>query len=33
MALLDGIIAPIAGLIDKIIPDPRARATRPSSSC
>ncbi len=25
MALLDGIIAPIAGLIDKIIPDPRAR--------
>ena len=25
MAILDGIIGPIAGLIDKIIPDPRAR--------
>lgn len=25
MALLDGIIAPIAGIIDKIIPDPKAR--------
>ena len=25
MSLIDGIIGPIAGLIDKIIPDPRAR--------
>jgi Holin of 3TMs, for gene-transfer release len=25
MALLDALISPIAGLIDKIIPDPRAR--------
>jgi hypothetical protein len=25
MGLLDGIIGPIAGLIDKIIPDPKAR--------
>lgn len=25
MALLDGIIAPVAGLLDKLIPDPRAR--------
>jgi hypothetical protein len=25
MALLDGIIAPIAGLLDKLIPDPKAR--------
>jgi len=25
MAILDALIAPIAGLIDKIIPDPRAR--------
>ena len=25
MALFEGLIAPIAGLIDKIIPDPRAR--------
>ena len=25
MALLDGIIGPIAGLLDKIIPDPKAR--------
>jgi hypothetical protein len=25
MALLEGIIGPIAGLIDKIIPDPKAR--------
>ncbi len=25
MAILDGIIGPIAGLLDKIIPDPRAR--------
>ena len=25
MALLDGLISPLAGLIDKIIPDPRAR--------
>ncbi|MBX3592919.1 holin family protein [Sphingomonas sp.] len=25
MALLDGLIGPIAGLIDKIIPDPKAR--------
>ena len=25
MALIDGIIGPIAGLIDKIIPDPKAR--------
>lgn len=25
MGLLDGIIGPIAGIIDKIIPDPRAR--------
>lgn len=25
MALLDGIIAPVAGLIDKLIPDPKAR--------
>ncbi len=25
MALLDSIISPIAGIIDKIIPDPRAR--------
>ena len=25
MALLDGLIGPIIGLIDKIIPDPRAR--------
>ncbi|MFC3579443.1 holin family protein [Sphingomonas hylomeconis] len=25
MSILDGIIGPIAGLIDKIIPDPRAR--------
>jgi hypothetical protein len=25
MALLDGIIGPIAGIIDKIIPDPKAR--------
>jgi hypothetical protein len=25
MALLDGIIAPLAGLIDKLIPDPKAR--------
>jgi hypothetical protein len=25
MALFDGIIAPIAGLLDKLIPDPRAR--------
>jgi hypothetical protein len=25
MPLIDGIIAPIAGLIDKIIPDPKAR--------
>jgi Holin of 3TMs, for gene-transfer release len=25
MSVLDGIIGPIAGLIDKIIPDPRAR--------
>lgn len=25
MALFDGIIGPVAGLIDKIIPDPKAR--------
>lgn len=25
MALLDGIISPIAGLLDKLIPDPKAR--------
>ncbi|TCP34212.1 holin family protein [Sphingomonas sp. BK235] len=25
MALLDGLIAPVAGLLDKLIPDPRAR--------
>lgn len=25
MGLLDGIIGPIAGIIDKIIPDPKAR--------
>ena len=25
MALIDGIIAPLAGLIDKLIPDPKAR--------
>jgi hypothetical protein len=25
MAVLDGLIAPVAGLIDKIIPDPKAR--------
>ncbi len=25
MALLDGIVAPIAGLLDKLIPDPKAR--------
>jgi hypothetical protein len=25
VALLDGIIAPIAGLLDKLIPDPKAR--------
>jgi len=25
MGLLDGIVGPIAGLLDKIIPDPRAR--------
>jgi hypothetical protein len=25
MALLDGIIGPIAGIIDKILPDPKAR--------
>lgn len=25
MAILDALIAPIAGLIDKIVPDPRAR--------
>ena len=25
MSLIDGIIGPIAGLIDKIIPDPKAR--------
>ncbi len=25
MSLIDGLIGPIAGLIDKIIPDPRAR--------
>ncbi len=25
MALIDGIVAPIAGLLDKIIPDPKAR--------
>lgn len=25
MALLDGIIGPIAGLLDKLIPDPKAR--------
>jgi hypothetical protein len=25
MAILDGIIGPIAGLLDKIIPDPKAR--------
>ena len=25
MALLDGLVAPIAGLIDKLIPDPQAR--------
>ena len=25
MALFDGIIAPIAGLLDKLIPDPKAR--------
>ena len=25
MSLIDGIIGPIAGLLDKIIPDPRAR--------
>ncbi len=26
MGLIDGIIGPIAGLLDKIIPDPKARA-------
>ncbi|MEH3047014.1 holin family protein [Sphingomonas adhaesiva] len=25
MALIDGIVGPIAGLLDKIIPDPKAR--------
>lgn len=25
MSLIDGIIAPVAGLLDKIIPDPKAR--------
>ena len=25
MAILDGLVAPIAGLLDKLIPDPRAR--------
>jgi hypothetical protein len=25
MALLDGLVAPVAGLLDKLIPDPRAR--------
>lgn len=25
MAIIDGIIAPLAGLIDKLIPDPKAR--------
>ena len=25
MGLLDGIIGPIAGLLDKLIPDPKAR--------
>jgi hypothetical protein len=25
MSLIDGIVAPLAGLLDKIIPDPRAR--------
>ena len=25
MAILDGIIGPVAGILDKIIPDPRAR--------
>ena len=25
MSLIDGIVGPIAGLIDKIIPDPKAR--------
>ena len=25
MAFIDGIIAPLAGLIDKLIPDPKAR--------
>lgn len=25
MALIDGIIGPVAGLLDKIIPDPKAR--------
>ncbi len=25
MALLDGIIAPVAGLLDRLIPDPKAR--------
>ena len=25
MSLIDGIIGPVAGLLDKIIPDPRAR--------
>jgi hypothetical protein len=25
MSLIDGIVAPVAGLLDKIIPDPKAR--------
>lgn len=25
MSIIDGIVAPLAGLLDKIIPDPRAR--------